>query len=378
MKLFLLYRQFFDKEGESRKIGGIETYIEALGRLLLRIGIEPIICQYGNKYFETSWEGVKVLGFPVDKTNNFDNHKQLYSFVEKLINKKEDAVIFMTDIYSFKLNDVRNMSIQHGIAWDTPYFYGHPKANYLRRIRECYRAIKGFEQSPMSVCVDYNFYNWYKIMCPNNLPKQVFVIPNFCNKIIKKEELVRKLETIDDNNIKIIFARRFEEHRGSLLFAEVMNEFLKKHKNISLTIAGEGPCEGKMKEILKFHSNVVFTKYLGSQAYDIHKNHDIAVIPTIGSEGTSLSLLEAMGAGCLAVATPVGGMSNIVIDGYNGLFSMPDFESLYYTLEKAINLLTTNKQIIYNSVETIRTGFSIDAWESKWETIIKKLCSQKL
>ena len=371
-KVYLLYEQFFSKDGSIRKIGGIETYIEALGRLLLKMGIEPIVCQYANQLFEQSWEGYKVFGFPVR------NHKDLYSYVEPMIDKNKDAIIFMTDIFSFKVHDVKNMSIQHGIAWDTPFFFGNPKANYLRRIRDCYKALKGFEQCPMSVCVDYNFYNWYKIMRPNDLPKKVFVIPNFCNRIISDEELQSKLMGIDRNNIKIIFARRFEQHRGSLLFAEVMNDIMNKYKNVSLTIAGEGPCENQMKEILKNQSKVVFTKYLGSQAYDIHKSHDIAVVPTIGSEGTSLSLLEAMGAGCLAISTPVGGMSNIIIDGYNGLFAMPEYNSLYSTIEKSLDVLLKDNQIINNSVNSIRRGFSIGTWEKKWEQMINELFKQEV
>ncbi|WP_420491566.1 glycosyltransferase [Neobacillus drentensis] len=53
----------------------------------------------------------------------------------------------------------------------------------------------------------------------------------------------------------------------------------------------------------------------------------------LGSEGTSLSLLEAMAAKCAEIATNVGGMTNIILDNYNGLIINPDESELYLALE---------------------------------------------
>jgi len=82
---------------------------------------------------------------------------------------------------------------------------------------------------------------------------------------------------------------------------------------------------------------VTFTKYLPDEVLDIHLEHDIAVVPSIASEGTSLSVAEAMGAGCAVVATAVGGVTNMIINGHNGILAMPDAASVLNGLETVVS-----------------------------------------
>lgn len=373
MKIYLLYRQYLDRQGTERKIGGIETYMDALCDLFKKKGLTPIICQFADVQFERVYDGKLVKGFPVD------NVKSLYGCIERKVDKDNDLILFMTEELSYRIDNVRTMSIQHGIRWDIPYVGRSLLRNSLGRIKQSCYALKYFLQCDYSVCVDYNFYNWYKAIYPNADRKKIRVIPNFAREILSCEELEKKISGLGKTKIRIMFARRFEEFRGSLLFSRVMAGLLKTHKNIEVTIAGEGPCEEKMREILASYSDrVTFTKYLPSESFAIHKNHDIAVVPTIGSEGTSLSLIEAMAAGCLAVSTPVGGMSNIIIDGFNGLFSMPEEVELFSTIERAIHMVESGDgTLIRRGVETIRTGFSIDVWEAKWSKFLDDLFGVK-
>lgn len=366
MKVYLLYRQYFDRLGTTRKLGGIETYIDALCSLFLKKNMTPVICQFADCQFEREYNGVMVKGFPANDI------KTLYSSVEKLLDKKEDLVLFMTDALSLSLTDVRSMSIQHGVAWDIPYDERSLFRNSLGRIRYSWYGLRDFLKCDSSVCVDYNFYNWYKAIYPNAGRKRICVIPNFARQILSNEELDAKIDSFGKNRVHIIFARRFEGFRGSILFARVMSSILARYDNVDLTVAGEGPCEQQIRSILApFSERVTITKYLPSEAFEIHKKHDIAVVPTIGSEGTSLSLIEAMAAGCLAVATPVGGMSNVIIDNYNGLFCMPEEQEMVFAVEKAIHAIMAGDGVmVRRAVDTIRVGFGIDSWEQKWSKFI--------
>ena len=373
MKIHILYRQYFDGLGKERKLGGVETYIDALCVLFKKKGITPVICQYAKTTFTKECNGTLVRGFPVD------NAKALFACIEKDIDKANDLVLFGTDAISYKLEGVRTMSIQHGVGWDIPYTERSLFRNGIGRIRYSWYGLRDFLYCDSSVCVDYNFYNWYKAIYPNADRKKICVIPNFANRIISDEQLNEKIAGFGKKPIKIIFARRFEFFRGSILFAKVMANVLKRHDNIELTIAGEGPCEKDIRDILSSYvDRVTITKYLPSEAFDIHKQHDIAVVPTIGSEGTSLSLIEAMAAGCVAVATPVGGMSNVILDGYNGLFTMPEQKELEEVIEKAIKIIESGDgQMVKRSVETIRTSFSLETWEQKWSKFIDELIENK-
>ena len=97
---------------------------------------------------------------------------------------------------------------------------------------------------------------------------------------------------------------------------------------------------------------------------------DIAVVPTVGSEGTSLSLLEAMASGCAVVCTNVGGMTNIVLDGYNGLMIYPEEEELYNALTCLIEDSSLRAKLQANAYNCVKDAFSLHRWKDAWKKVI--------
>ncbi len=371
MNAFLVYRQFLSGDGKIRMIGGIETYIASLSKVLSNNGIIPIVCQRAELDFVKHVDGLEIRGFKAEKV------KDIVNKILKVVKKDSDIIIFMSDDFSMRLNGYKTLSIQHGISWDIPVTGGFPLYNMIFRINTFVKTIKWFEYCNHSVCVDYNFYNWYKTIKANGISKRLSIIPNFCTDNITFSELEKKIGK-SDSNINIIFARRFYRHRGAIDFCETMSKILGEYPQVKLTIAGEGPCEAEMKNILaNFHNQVSFIKYLPEDSKKIHLSQDIAVIPTLGSEGTSLSLLEAMGAGCLVVATPVGGISNIVIDNYNGIMSLPeDRDSLYLSIKRAISIYKKGT-LQKHALETITSGFSFELWAEKWTNVIQNIVDKQ-
>ena len=82
-----------------------------------------------------------------------------------------------------------------------------------------------------------------------------------------------------------------------------------------------------------------------------------------------------MGAGCVVVSTPIGGLSNIVLDEYNGYISMPTSEDLYRTINKAIGNLN-DKNIVMNAVNCVKQSFSKEKWSKAWENIFRIVMSE--
>lgn len=97
---------------------------------------------------------------------------------------------------------------------------------------------------------------------------------------------------------------------------------------------------------------------------------DIAVVPTIGSEGTSLSLLEAMAAHCAVICTNVGGMTNIVIDQYNGLMIKPTEADLVYAIEDLIINVEKRNKLADRGYETVKQAFSHEVWSNRWKKVL--------
>lgn len=371
MKVFLLYPYFFSPDGSEKKVGGVETYIESLVEVISNVGLTPVVCQFSKETFEREYLGYTVYGYKVQSI------KQLYKQVEPNINKREDLVLFASDLWAIKLNNVKTLSVQHGIYWDIPRNKGPYLLYYIQRIKQVLTALRDFNKTRYSVCVDYNFYNWYKTFNVKAKSKKHWIVPNFAEQTLTKAELEEKISSSSKNNIRIIFARRFYEFRGCVIFTEAMLRIMKEYENVSVTFAGEGPGERFIRDsFTKFGDRFSIIKYLPKESFSIHKSFDIAVVPTTGSEGTSLSLLEAMGAGCVVVSTPVGGLSNIVLDEYNGYISMPTSEELYKTIKKAIDNID-NTHIIRNAVDCVEKSFSKAKWSAAWENILRYIRSEQ-
>ena len=147
---------------------------------------------------------------------------------------------------------------------------------------------------------------------------------------------------------------------------------MEKYQDIEITVAGSGPDETYMREILGNNQRVDFIQYSSNDSLKIHANKDIAVVPTVGSEGTSLSLLEAMASKCAVVCSDVGGMTNIVLDGYNGLIISATEDSIYNALCKLIDDVNLRKSIADNAYLTVANSFSLEKWESSWKEAIKQ------
>lgn len=61
---YLLYNQFFSySDNKQRKIGGIETYIERLALLVVKMGYQAVVCQFSEEPYEKEYEGFVVRGY---------------------------------------------------------------------------------------------------------------------------------------------------------------------------------------------------------------------------------------------------------------------------------------------------------------------------
>ena len=104
---------------------------------------------------------------------------------------------------------------------------------------------------------------------------------------------------------------------------------------------------------------------------EVYKNADISVIPTLFSEGTSLSCLEAMSTANAVIATRIGGLTDLIINNYNGKLIEPNKESLYIAIKDFLNNSELMEKCKKNAREVSKV-FSKDIWIDKWKKVIKK------
>lgn len=368
----ILYDNYLLPDGSGMSVGGIQTYLTNLKDVLKDLGYNVIIYQRADKDFcKKVDDTLEVYGCsrPLKKVRGLK--EQLYGFARPKINPETDILIFGSDSNIVKVDKgIISFAIQHGISWDVPtqklsrweYVYFYAKKQY-----QALRLSRTIKLVDYLICVDCNFINWYKALVPS-LQMKMYYIPNFSevpDTIVEKPSI--------QEGINVIFARRFFPKRGTRLFMNVATRILDKYDNVHITIAGEGPDEGLMKEKLCHYSNVHFIRYNSQDSLMIHADKHIAVVPTLGSEGTSLSLLEAMAAGCAVICTNVGGMTNIVINKFNGLMISPDEDELFEALEQLINDEDFRIRLAETGRQTVMTSFSLSEWKNSWKEVLKKI-----
>ena len=95
-------------------------------------------------------------------------------------------------------------------------------------------------------------------------------------------------------------------------------------------------------------------------------------------EGLPISLLEALAAGAVPVCTPVGGITNLVIDGENGFLSEDTSEQAYYKALK--RFLNTDDKTIQEMKDKAMVSFapySMKKCAEKYVEIYKSLTNSK-
>lgn len=378
-RLIIVTTNFYDFYKNEFIIGGLETYIRDLALLAIENNIKVLVFQVNNSSTErkeTEYKKIKIISFLPSKRIFTKNKNQLvFDYAFHKYNNDYTKFIIATDQMNIKSNSLNVITIQHGIGFDIPgymirgFWSKIRKLQFINKYLRCVRNVQRFYHTKTTVCVDYNYYNWFRTLGTIYPEYKLNVIPNYASDFIKEEELENKLDNKRKTR-KIVFARRFVDYRGTLLFAQVVKRIIEEF-DIDITFAGDGPLKKTLESIFNGYKNVHFTSFAAPDSVKFHKDYDIAVIPTIFSEGTSLSLCEAMASGCFPIATHVGGITNIILDGYNGYLCQPNENSLYQRIKQCL-LLEENEfnEIVKNAYYSCLKAFSISKWENSWKKIL--------
>lgn len=364
-RAIIIFSRLYDFERNRYEIGGIETYIRNLCPVLDDSGFEPHVIFPSGRSVEMPLDGMyfhSVVG------NSEMQAKKLVGIAESVGDADKDLLIFGTSSLVRRSRFAKTMGIQHGVYWDVEEFHGRRVARrglaFALGAAQALRQLRFHSLVSNMVCVDLNYVNWMRSLTAGSRLRYTY-IPNFA-------ELVDPVGGKQDGKIRIIFARRFEEVRGCRLLMQVLPRVLSEHPEAELTIAGRGSLDSEIHECFDGNPQVKFTVYDATDSVRFHQKFDIALIPSVGSEGTSLSLLEAMSAGCAAIATDVGGMSNIILDGYNGLIVRPTKSDFYSAIKRLIEDPGLRLRISTEAKKTVRTTFSRDMWAKKWADAVNE------
>ena len=359
---------FFDFKGTNYYSGGAERYLVDLHQVCKEMGLNLNIYQDAEKPFFRKYRNINVIGL----SNKNENKKNTTFYLNKQTSNYNGATKYFSNLHIYSAFYEAypkalspSIGISHGVAWDNPYCIATDGIEFWTRNL---RIIESAKMCDKMVSVDTNTANWFQKIDYKLDNKRIKVIPNYVDtnefKYVK-----------DKNNKKIIitYPRRLYEPRGMYLLLDIVDDLFKKYKNIEIHFVGKGFDKdiNKIKSKIKKYPKQLFCySSEPEKMYEIYQKSDISLIPTLYSEGTSLSCLEAMSTGNIVVATRVGGLTDLIINNYNGYLIEPTKDDLLSTLSYIIENIDKQDNIKKRARECAEI-FNKNIWINKWKEVIK-------
>lgn len=188
---------------------------------------------------------------------------------------------------------------------------------------------------------------------------------------------------VSEGTIKILMCGRFLEKKGFEYGIRAFEELGKIHKNMTLTLVGDGKLRGKMENLVDSLNLSHSVQFLGMLAHEeVQKEmeaSDIFLSPNLVArngdrEGIPNTIKEAMATGLPVVSTYHAGIPELVIDKKTGfLVSEKDVGGLVERLNYLINHPELWEKLGSNGREVVEEKFNLFTQVRKLEEIYESL-----
>lgn len=173
----------------------------------------------------------------------------------------------------------------------------------------------------------------------------------------KKEKLeLRKSLGLKESDFVMIYPARLDKNKNQGLLIEVMEELIKKHKNIHLLLPGEDELNGYYQKMAKEKNVEKYVHFLGyrKDILKLLKISDLA-LATSHREGLPLNVMEAMYVGLPIIATDCRGQRDLVEDSVNGfIVDVNDYKKIADYIKKIYLSKSYYEKFGENSKEIIK------------------------
>lgn len=342
--------------------GGGVRYLRDLGRLFHKHGYEVHYIQKAKRSFHGEFEGwAYVHGVAAPQGAGGD---VIYARGAYELTSGFDLVCYGNMEDCFPYVRPNSFAVQHGVWWDCQL---PTWKRWIQLLRVRYVA----NRVGLTICVDTNFANWYRTQWPQDTSalRRFHYIPNYADL-----DVFRPASKRPTGRPVLLFPRRFERKRGYHLFIEACSRLRSLGFDFDVQMVGTGSARSDLETLAASvlgsgvtiaHATFETISRYYSQAY-------LTFIPTLWSEGTSLSAVEAICSGCPVIATDVGGLGNIVVPGFNGEVCPPNVEDLVRVTAELLKHPDRRDQLAENCLR-MREALGKTRWEARIMDLVARL-----
>ena len=136
----------------------------------------------------------------------------------------------------------------------------------------------------------------------------------------EKKKEIRAKYGVTENDFVLGILARLEPYKGHIYIIEAAEMLKEKGIPVKIIIAGTGSSEEELKKTIaeKHLEDTVIMAGFVTDVSGLLSIMDVQLNASYGTEATSLSLLEGMSLGILAVVSDFGGNPGVITDGENG------------------------------------------------------------
>lgn len=388
MKIVIISYNFLGKApGWSEKVnfsplGGLGVNLLKTSEVLYKNGYDITILQHDSGATISRYNNINIKYVPVKTTKSIIFNTIHFNFNwHKYVPKDANFVHLQYYMYGLPYHKLIISSNHPGIEWDHPIRLRPLGVNYL--VKQTFHNLlkKGvhFRASDNSV-LSY---------VQSNIPKyrnQIIPVPNGVdiNQFKPKKVNKDKLGIGDDRPI-IFFPRSITQKHGSLLLLESLAKLKFISSDFLLLMAG--PLKNNEKKIffnklyqLQLTDHILLKGHIPySEMVNYYNISDIVTIPSLCSEGTTISCLEAMACEKPVIVTNVGGIKEIIYRSYidGGIMVQPDSSQLRDAFLELLNDVDLRKNLGIKGRKRVKKYFTLEHFEKGIKSFFDFVLSKK-
>ncbi len=358
MRISLVMPNLLTWDGERLVTGGLERLAWHLVAAARDAGYDVDVHQNGARDWQRTVRGVTVRGHGLASISPLAALESIHHETERCL-----YLSIMQEPQAFR---PQSLVVSHGVWWD------HAGSETQGPLNLCRSVL---EQAAEVVSVDYNFQSVMRATFPAYADR-ITVIPNPVDL-----DAFHPPSTLRQGRLQVLFPRRLDPARGLDLFLEAMQPLLRDRPDLAAVLAVDANDPDRTRELrrriaeLPLAGSVSMRTASFEDMPELYRQADIVAIPSLYSEGTSLALLEALASGCAVVATDVGGMTNVVLDGFNGMLVPPRAKRL----REAIATLAADAGLrarLGANARASAEAFALPRWRQAWQDALRRVYGQ--